>query len=96
MWLILDRPGLRLDYERAALRVREPRMPGSVHLSAAAGQWTHLGKNASFGLGRYRLETPALTGPKEAAQNSYGAKPAVSGNPRAKSLNQRADFEVCF
>lgn len=62
----------------------------------AAGQWTHLGKNASFGLGRYRLETPALTGPEEAAQNSSGAKPAVSGNPRAKSLNQRADFEGCL
>lgn len=27
MWLILDRPGLRLDYERAALRVREPGKP---------------------------------------------------------------------
>jgi hypothetical protein len=25
----------------------------------AAGQWTHLGKNTSFGLGRYRLEAAA-------------------------------------
>ena len=37
MWLILDRPGLRLDHEWAALSVREPRMPGSVRLSAASG-----------------------------------------------------------
>ena len=25
----------------------------------AVGQWTHLGKNTSFGLGRYRLEAIA-------------------------------------
>ena len=62
----------------------------------AAGQWTHLGKNASFGLGRYRLETPALTGPADAAQNSSGDEPGATGNPRAKSLNQRADFEGCL
>ena len=62
----------------------------------AAGQWTHLGKNATFGLGRYRLEPAPLTARQDPPQNSSRAEPAMSVNPPAKHLNPEAFSEGCL
>jgi len=62
----------------------------------AAGQWTHLGKSASFGLGRYRLEPASLTAAPDRPQNSSRTKPVTSVNPPAKPLNPEAFSEGCL
>ncbi len=62
----------------------------------AAGQWTHLGKNASFGLGRYRLEPASLTAAPLRPQNNSRDRPAASGNPPPKPLNTENFPEGCL
>ena len=57
----------------------------------AAGQWTHLGKNASFGLGQYRLAS-GIMDPVNASmpvpQNTLPAPPEPGGKPPRNPLNQ--------